>query len=346
MRTGGISTLNIAYLLRDSITRSQLDLSKAQTELVSGRHADVGLTLGSGTGRDLLWRVEIGAMQQLADTNKLASVRADVSQSAMDAIRDLAGKFLATITGARNADHGQELAKTAARSALDQLTGLLNTAHDGQYLFGGTNTGTAPLADYAASPAKTSVDAAFAAAFGMSQDDPAVVNITAAGMAAFLDTQFAALFDPAGWSANWSSAADRPLMTRIDGNQRVQASTNANGEPFRQLAQALAMVAELGAPGLNQSAFETIVDKALSLTSGAIAGVGAEQSRLGLAQNDISAANERLGRRLGAVMATVRNVESVDNYEAATRVNALMTQLETSYTLTGRISRLSLLNYI
>jgi flagellar hook-associated protein 3 FlgL len=36
----------------------------------------------------------------------------------------------------------------------------------------------------------------------------------------------------------------------------------------------------------------------------------------------------------------------VDSYEAATRINLLMSQLETSYALTGRISRMSLLSYI
>ena len=39
-------------------------------------------------------------------------------------------------------------------------------------------------------------------------------------------------------------------------------------------------------------------------------------------------------------------LEAVDPYEASTRVSTLMTQIETSYALTARIQRLSLLNYL
>lgn len=346
MRSGGISTLNMAYMLRYSITSSQLDLSKAQIELASGRHADVGLTLGSNTGRDLLWRAQIAELQQFSDRNKLAGVQADVTQSALGAMRDLANTFLETLTGARNAFQGQEVAKSAAKSALVQLTALLNTTHDGQYIFGGTNSGTAPIADYATGTAKTSVDTAFAAAFGIAQNDPAVVNITAANMQAFLDTQFTSLFDATGWPANWSSAADELLMARVDSTQRVPVNASANNDAIRQLVQAITMVAELGTPGLNQTAFETIADKALSLTGAAVLGIGDEQSQLGISQNQISTANERIELRLNALTEDVQSIESVDKYEAATRVNSLMIQLETAYSLTGRISRLSLLNYI
>ncbi len=54
-----------------------------------------------------------------------------------------------------------------------------------------------------------------------------------------------------------------------------------------------------------------------------------------------------LTRRIrAATTEAIGAMESVDPYEAATRVNILMTQLESSYAVTGRISRMSLLNYI
>jgi flagellar hook-associated protein 3 FlgL len=46
-------------------------------------------------------------------------------------------------------------------------------------------------------------------------------------------------------------------------------------------------------------------------------------------------------------MTTQINVlESVDPFEASTRVSALMTQVETAYAMTARIQNLSLLKYL
>jgi flagellar hook-associated protein 3 FlgL len=42
----------------------------------------------------------------------------------------------------------------------------------------------------------------------------------------------------------------------------------------------------------------------------------------------------------------IRTLEYVDSVEAATRVNSLMTQIETAYTLTSRLNRLTLSNYL
>ncbi len=42
----------------------------------------------------------------------------------------------------------------------------------------------------------------------------------------------------------------------------------------------------------------------------------------------------------------VSQLQSVDSYQAATTLSNLTTQLETAYSLTGRISKLSLVNYI
>jgi flagellar hook-associated protein 3 FlgL len=42
----------------------------------------------------------------------------------------------------------------------------------------------------------------------------------------------------------------------------------------------------------------------------------------------------------------ISNLESVNTYEAATRVSELQTQLETSYSLTSQLHNLALVNYL
>ena len=58
-------------------------------------------------------------------------------------------------------------------------------------------------------------------------------------------------------------------------------------------------------------------------------------------------ANDRMSAQKDVIDDADRNaLESVDPYEASTRVNTLLTQIETSYALTARIQQLSLLDYL
>lgn len=349
MVVDGFPTLALHTVMRGSIKRSQNMLGVAQIEISTGRHADVGLTLGPGTGRDLTWRAQLAELQSLSDGNRLASTRLELSQQVMSQIRDVASSFMAALTGARGAPDGQATAKSAAQSALSSLASLLNTSFGGQFIFGGIASDQKPVADYPGTPAgaaKTSLDAAFASAFGMAQTAPGVAAITPSAMQSFLDTNFADLFSPAGWSGSWSNASDAVQTTRIDTAQRVDGGVSANAEAFRALTQAFTMVSDLGEGQLSQSTFQTIADQALKLTGQGVLGVGGLQSRLGIAQNRITAATDQLKLRINALTAGINAVEGVDKYEAATRVNTLQTQLEASYALTGRIAKLSILNYI
>jgi flagellar hook-associated protein 3 FlgL len=135
-------------------------------------------------------------------------------------------------------------------------------------------------------------------------------------------------------------------LSRIDTERLVEASISANAAPFRILAKAFTMVLDTGAGELNQQAFEAVIDTAIAAAGTAIAGIGAEQSRLGLAEQAIGEAQDSIARRLQLLSNDIRASEAVDPYEATARINVLMTQLETSYSLTGRIGRLSLLNFL
>jgi flagellar hook-associated protein 3 FlgL len=67
--------------------------------------------------------------------------------------------------------------------------------------------------------------------------------------------------------------------------------------------------------------------------------VGIMQSRTKTASTDLQAQKDLLAKSLS-------QVTGVDQYEVATRVNQLTTQLQTSYSLTSRMQQLSLLQYL
>jgi flagellar hook-associated protein 3 FlgL len=63
-------------------------------------------------------------------------------------------------------------------------------------------------------------------------------------------------------------------------------------------------------------------------------------------QSAVTNANQRLAVQGDALQGRLGDLEDVDPAEAATKVNALMTQIETAYRLTARISELTLAKYL
>ncbi len=324
-------------------------MADAQVELSTGRHADVGLYLGGATKDAITLRNGIDRNQSIIDMNGMAAAELDLTQTSLSALSDLSHQFSATLIGARNAANGQEVVKAAAKSALESLNSILNTTHEGKHIFAGINTDVAPLQNYFSTPpssGKSAVDAAFLAEFGTSQGGAGVASITPAQMDTFLNGNFDALFTPAAWSATFSTASDQNRMARLDTGYSTEVSANANEVAFRELAKAFTMALDLGSGSLNQATFEKIVDKAVAVSATAAKDLGVIEGRLGTAQNAISDSTRQLQSRNVIMNKEVVLLEGVDQYEVSTRVNILTTQLEASYSITARINKLSLMNYL
>jgi len=349
MKTTFISTQAISESTRLSIGKLQLKLASAQKEVVTGRLADVGLSLGYKTGETVSLRQEHERIRTMIDTNGVVENRLELTQAALQAIVDAAQDFVGDLLAARSSDSGPALVKRQAEMALSGLLDKLNTASNDAYLFAGINTDVKPLTDYFQVPtpaSRQSVADAFLTQFGITQSDPAVVNITAANMQTFLDTTFAGLFDPAAWTANWSSASDQNVRSRISTFELVETSTNANEAAIRKLASAFTMVADLGTEKLNQSAFYAVVDTAAQRAAEAVQELSVLQGTLGTVQERVSIAKETMSVQVDIIAGHINLLEAVDPAEASTRVSTLLTQLETAYALTARLHQLSVLNYL
>ena len=347
MKTTFTSTAAISEATRLTMARLQSQLSDAQKEVSTGRHADVGLALGSRTGQTVSLRQEQTRLQAMMDSNSIVSTRLDASQSTLANIASGAQSFLNQLTAAPNSTI-QSILRTEATSSLSSLIGSLNTQVNGAYLFAGINADVKPVTDYyeAASPNRQAVVNAFTTAFGFPPTDPQVANISATAMETFLDGPFANLFTDTSWKANWSSASDQDVRSRISTTELIDTSTNANDESFRKLASAYTMLADLGTASLSKTAFQKVVDKATSLTSEAIHGLTDLQVSLGDAQKRVSDANDRMSLQSDIMTTHIGALEGIDPYEASSRLSELMTQVETAYAITARIQKLSLLNYL
>ncbi|MBR0992477.1 flagellar hook-associated family protein [Bradyrhizobium japonicum] len=347
MSANYISTLMLSSSLRSSITNNQSALTKASKEATTGRFADVGLELGTGTGRDVALRADFNFADQLVDTNELVSGRLDVTQNRITQLGTTASEFLKNLIAARDADSGAKIILPSASANLQDVIGALNVSYNGSYLFGGINTQTVPITNYTAgSASKNQVDADFLATFGFSQAAAGVGTITPAQMQNFLDNVFDAEFASPTWNANWSSATDQALSSRISTTEVVDSSVSANQPGFRKLAEAYAMLTDLGNTSLSKDTFQVVVDKAIGLVSGAINDLAVLGGTVGSVQQRVTGATEKLKIQKDILNNQIVKLEAVDPTEASVRVNTLQTQIKTALALTSQLQQISLINYL
>lgn len=344
-----ISTSSISTTLLQSVLNAQQQLSISEQEASSGSYADVGLQLGAVTNQDFSLRQEQTQMQTYADTNNAVSTRLSGTQNVLSQLQTTAQNFLNSLISSTNQNGVGTDLQTTAQDALQSFTTQLNTSVNGQYIFAGINTGVQPVTNYfsAGSANSASVDSAFQAAFGFSQSSSSnVATITGSQMQNFLTTQFPSLFQGTNWTSNWSSASDTTISSQISDTETATTSVSANQTAFQELAQGYTMVASLGAQDLSTDALNQVVSQATTMMQQGIAGLVSMQTNLGFTQNDITDANNQMSVQLNILSTQISNLESVNPYQISTQVTSLQTQIETAYSLTSQLQKLSLVNYI
>ena len=350
MKTSFVSNLTIQNSMLQTSAKAQQEMLKLEEETVTGRHADIGVTLGAKTARTLNLHRDLQRMESLLSTNALTTQRLAASQESLGLMSEAANSILEdllTFSGTESQDQ-LDLAKESFGDSISMFTAAVNTSFSGEYLFAGINSDVMPVADYlddAGSAAKTAFDAAFLAHFGFDQTDPLTETITEADMATFL-SDLETSFMGADWTTDWSSASDQNLSSRISNSEVVQSSTNANADGMRKFALGAVIGYEIMNLNLTDATRKTVSDTATQYISQAITGIDAERSRLGISEARVTQANNSLEAQATILSTSINNLEAVDTNEAASRMLTLESQLSLAYTLTSRIQNLSLVNYL
>lgn len=348
MKTVAVSSLAIRQALRFSVSSMQNDLVKAQKESTTLRVADVGLALGARTGHSVSLARDVSRLNSLLDSNQLASSRLSSTQAALGQLTERGEELRSALAAALSGSSDPGIARADGDAMLDTLTSIMNTSINGEYLFAGVNTDVQPLANFKdpASPARVAFDTAFQTHFGFTQTDPAVANITPSQMSDFISNVVEPQFMGADWNANWSTASDDQIVSRIGLNETAKTSVSANQSGVRKLAMAATMAAGILTGPLNRDAVSTVINSALAYAAEGIAEITDERSATGIQENRISNASSRIEMQIDIFERSILDMEGVDPYAAASKVSALVTQIETAYSLTSRIQQLSLLKFL
>src|SRR5690606_17212419 len=110
-------------------------LVSAQKEVATGKVADTGLALGAQTAQVISFTRDFDRLNGIVDSNALVSSRLSATQLALGKLTSTAQDFLSTLTTSASGDAEGSLTRASAATALEQLTSILNTSQNGEYLF-------------------------------------------------------------------------------------------------------------------------------------------------------------------------------------------------------------------
>ncbi|VIO76433.1 hypothetical protein CI1B_64380 [Bradyrhizobium ivorense] len=129
-----------------SALRTQAVMANEQVQESSGLKAEDFGGYGSSAGRVINLQVSVTRSQSYIDAAKLADSKVQVMYSAVGSMTDIVTQLRTQLSAATT---GSSTATASvvnyAQQALAQMQGLLNTQYDGEYVFSGARTDTAPV---------------------------------------------------------------------------------------------------------------------------------------------------------------------------------------------------------
>lgn len=256
-------------------------------------------------------------------------------QTALAQIETLGQGMSTTLINAATLGNSGDIdaASAEAGSRFEGVLAALNTRSAGRYLFSGQAWNTPAITD-----APTILNALTTVVTGLTD-------------AQSVDAAIDAWFDTTGGgyeTVAYTGSVNTASVYRIAEDQSVTISTSAVTDEIRDVVKAHAKAAMLETGLLSafpdeRAAFADLAGRGML---GQQSGLILERARLGATEARISLVAETQSSTRSALELMQASIVGADPFETASRLEATRTQLETIYTVTARLSQLSLSNYL
>ena len=239
----------------------------------------------------------------------------------------------------------------AAQSALQEVAGLLDSQDGDDYVFGGQDSGQAPVPD----PGSITSSGFF------SQIQAAVASLSGNGAAA----TFASVLGIGSSNASGTtpfavglSGAGLPSVTLGNGQQVTtgiaansngfvtSAGTSSTGSYMRDILAGLASIASLSPSQVGDGEFSGFLTSVQTTLTNANDTLNEDAGVLGNTQTQLSDTSTSLQGTVTALTNQVANADSVNAAATLTQLSAVQTSLESSYQLIASMKTLNLAYYL
>ena len=324
--------LSFQLLLSSQNANIRSRLQDVSLETTTGRTADPLTASGGQLGKALSLGSAVSDIDRHIQAASLSGARLDGASASIVSMRDNLSGF--SISGQLTVAQGNPTAITIvqadAEALLNNVVGGLNTRIGQRHIFGGQATNSSPLAN--ADTLLADIDAIVAAAPDV---ETALANV---------DTFFSDA--DGGFQTNIfkGSEADGPRL-HISDTRSLSPLPKADDPVFKNLLKGLTLVASARNAGSDEEA------AALMNAGFDVLGSGTDElltleGTLGAAQGNLDVVKTNLNAERGFLAAAENDLLSVDIFNAATELQALEGQLQASYTVTGRLGALSLVDFL
>ena len=309
--------------------KSRADVTR--TESVTGRYEDITARNNGDVGGAHLAKKALDDVIAYTELLALGQNRAATTQSVLDSL-NTDGSRIATETLAafgRGDMASLGTSSTDARATISSIFASLNVNVGGRSLFGGDVTNQSPLA--VPEQFIADIEAIMAGA------------VDAADAEAQLDFYFN---DPAGGFATtiYQGGANDAPPVEIAPGVRIDVSARADDQAVRDLLRGLASIATYESAGFADA--EEMAEYGAEVTLGAEATLTDLRAEIGIGEARIDAAITRYEEERNVLTSLFNQKTARDEFEAASELELLETQLQTSYLMTSRLAELTLANYL
>lgn len=335
MTISSIGDLAMSFQMRRDTAQAKLQLSRHTQELSSGVTIDVAAHLKGDFTRlssiesDL---VRLDGFQSVTEEHRHFVT---TQQSVVQKLRDL-GSLSATFLSLPEVANSTfvESAGSEALTTFEAAIQSLNTQSGGRTVFSGVAVDQPAVAP--ADTILTELEAALTVAGATTALD--VANVVTDWFAT------GGGYDTTGYVGQ--SAASTPI--RLSENETARPPVTAEDDAVRAQLAHFAMGALIGRNTLSIDQGE--LRELVRISGEALLGSNEQlvvlQAQIGRSENQIERAATEIAAQRDAMRLAKAELIEVDPYESATALQRAEAQLQTMYTITSRLSRLSLVEYL
>jgi flagellar hook-associated protein 3 FlgL len=344
MSTTALSTLGRNTILRNDISQLQSSIGQMQHQIATGKKADRYGDLGATATLDISLRNQGEQINSFKQTISVLQVRTDMIDKTLLGIRDIALALRNQAVGVQPVNSSRQDLINSAKDALAQITDKLQVSVDGRMLFGGTKTGAAPMVD--SGTVLSAVQTGVNTALGALPVPPAAGTVSTAVQGAV-----ASVFST---TANFYQGGAKFPATQIAPGYSVNYSVVGSDPAFQDILQGLYMIASTPLPVQTPSAagevsepdFDATMSAAATLMGGGVDKLDVLTQQNGHYQKTLSDVSDTHDTTLTIIGTQIDNIENTDIYDTTTRLTALQTQLQATFSLVGELRSLNLIDYL
>ena len=328
---------DLAGSFRTRLSNFQLksEMQQLGQELASGKTADLRAATRGDLGNYAGLESAINGLAAYKFAAGEAALFTETIQRSLESVQqtasDLGSALL--IAGSTGEATLVQAAATDARTRFAGAVSMLNTKVADRAILSGTDTGSNALASSETMLADLKIAIA--------------AETTAAGVEAVVEAWFD---DPGGGfeTIGYTGGTTDLAPFRIGPDEQTTPTPRADDQNIRDALKGFAMAALVSDGALPGDITERVALIGLSATR-LLAGDRALtelRAEVGTVEGQIESARVRNGAETSALEIARAEIVRIDPYTAATRLQAAEAQLESLYTITARLSRLSLAEYL